>query len=228
MIAMKKISFYWICVSLILIARPVAAQNPNSTGARMVILERSLPRPLLPDDPVKIVKVLFDGVEVKTGLHALPADTPGVPFQAGDDWFNHLTVVLKNISAKKIVYADIQIFFPALAEGNEIGERPEHARYFQGSRRDDPAHSPILIEPGQEFSLPAIDPARLGEVRQAIESQDSLSAVTSVRLELGMVYFEDGTKWAGGVHYSPDYALPGKYVRVPQKEFDAYRQEVSQ
>jgi hypothetical protein len=225
---MRTRLFFVTFASFALIVRPVAAQNPTATAPRMVVLERSLPRPLLPDDPVKIVKVLFDGAEIKTGLHALPTDTPGMPFQAGDDWFNHLTVVLKNISAKKIVYADIQTFFPTLAQGNETGERPEHARYFQGSRRDDPARDPILIEPGQEFSLPAIDPKRLGEVKQAIESLDSLSAVTSVRLELGTVYFGDGTKWAGGVHYRPDYALPGKYVRVSQKEFDTYRLEVSQ
>ena len=101
-------------ISISLAMSTILAQTAPSGGAtalRTVTLERSLPRPLLPDDPVKIVRVLLDGIEVKTGIHALPADKPGVPFQGGDDWFSHLTVVLKNISAKPIVYASIQVFF---------------------------------------------------------------------------------------------------------------------
>jgi hypothetical protein len=194
----------------------------------MVILTRSLPRPLLPDDPIKIVKVLLDGVEIKPGLQALPADKPSVPFLAADDWFNHLTVVLKNISAKNVVYAGIQVFFPDLGEHNEIGERPRHARYSRSELRNDTARTPILIEPGQEFSLPAIDRDRFDEVKQTIESREPLSNITTIRFELGTVYFADGTKWAGGVHYRPDYSAPGRYIRISQKEFDAYRQEVSQ
>jgi hypothetical protein len=205
-----------------------AAPSGGATALRTVILERSLPRPLLPDDPVKIVMVLLEGVEVKTGIHALPADNAGVPFQAGDDWFSHLTVVLKNISAKPIVYASIQVFFPEIAEHNEVGVRPRHARYSRGELRDDTARKPIRIEPGQEFSMSAIDPDRFDEIKQNVASQQSLSSITNIRLELGTVYFGDGTEWAGGVHYRPDLSAPGKYVVISQQEFDAYRQEASQ
>ena len=205
-----------------------AAEDGSATAPRTVILERSLPRPLLPDDPVKIVKVLLNGVEVKTGIHALPTDKPGVPFEADNDWFNHLTVVLKNISAKPILYTSIQVFFPELAEHNEVGEIPRHARYSYGEPREDRARKPILIEPGQEFSLSATDAERIDEIKQNIASTQPLSAITSIRLELGTVYFADGTEWAGGVHYRPDLSTPGKYVVISQQEFDAYRQEASQ
>jgi hypothetical protein len=36
----------------------------------------------------------LDGVEVR----------PGVPFQAGDDWFSQLRIVIENVSVKKIVF----------------------------------------------------------------------------------------------------------------------------
>jgi hypothetical protein len=78
-------------------------------------------------------------VEIKPGLQAYPTDKPGVPFQAADDWLNQLTVVLKNLSTKKVVYVDIRVFFldlgggtlkhPMVGDGNQIGERPKHARY---------------------------------------------------------------------------------------------------
>jgi hypothetical protein len=190
------------------------------------MLDRSLPRPLLPDDPIKIVRVLLDAVEVKAGLHAYPADIPGVPFQAGDDWFNHLTVVLKNISAKNIVHASIWSSFvePARASpGNEIGNRPRHAQ-----TGGNVARPPVLIEPSQEFSLQAIDPDQFDEVKQAIENREPLSSLTTASIRFGEVYFEDGTRWTGGAHYRPDYSAPGKYVMISQKEFDTYRQDASQ
>lgn len=199
------------------------AQVSSAAAPRNVVLARSHPRPLLPDDPVEIVRVLYGGVEVKTGIRAVPSDEPGSPFEAPDDWFSHLTVVLKNISAKNIVYAGIQVFFPEIAGvQNEIGDRPRHDRSSGAELH------PILIEPGQEFSLPAIDPERLDEVKQTIENRESLSSVTSLWIELGTVYFEDGTKWAGGVHYGPDFSAPRKYIVISQKEFDAYRPEASQ
>jgi hypothetical protein len=221
---------------LLLMLISVAIPSTPAQTDRTVILERSLPRPLLPDDPVKIVKVLFDGVEVKTGLHAYPTDKPGVPFQAGDDWFNHLTVVLKNISAKPIVYASIGLFFTDTAShspsvigvGNETGERPRHARYSHGVPHNDAARPAILIEPGQDFSLPALDLDEFDEIKQAIESRQPLSSITTLSVQLGEVYFADGTKWSGQLHFRPDFSTPGKYVVISQQDFDAYRQEASQ
>lgn len=111
----------------------VGGQVSSTTAPRNVILARSHPRPLLPDDPIEIVRVLYAGMEVKTGIRAVPSDKLGLPFQAPDDWFNHLTVVLKNISAKRIVYAGIQVFFPDVAGvQNEIGEKPRHDRSSGG------------------------------------------------------------------------------------------------
>ncbi len=132
--------------------------------------------------------------------------------------------------------ADVRVFFLStddkrsmISDGNQIGERPRHARYstIRGGWQNDPERSPALIAPGQEFSLPAISPERFDEVRQALETRQPLSSVTAIRLDVPTVYFEDGAKWAGG-YYRPDFSAPGKYSRISQKEFDAYRQEASQ
>lgn len=217
---------------LVALSAATPAHSQGSAAPRTVQLAPSFP------DPAKIVRVLLDGVDVKAGHQGYPADKPGVPFQAGNDWFNHLTVVLKNVSAKKIVYADIRVFFldlgngtpqqPLVGDGNQTGERPMHARYstLRGGWQNDPARNPILIEPGREFSLPAIDPERFDEVRQTIESRGPLSSVTQIRLDVATVYFEDGTRWGGG-YFRPDFSAPGKYIHISQKEFDAYRQEAS-
>lgn len=210
----------------------VVAQAGSATAPRTLELAPSFP------DPVKIVRVLLDGAEVKPGAQARPTDQPAVPFQAADDWFNHLTVVLKNFSTKTVVYADIRVFFldpgkppqaPLIGDGNHVGERPRHARYstIRGAWQNDPARNPVLIEPGKEFSLPAIDPGRFNEVKQAIENNEPLSNLIAIRLDVATVYFEDGTKWAGG-YFRPDFTAPGKYIHISQKEFNAYRQEALQ
>jgi hypothetical protein len=159
------------------------------------------------------VKVLLNGAEVKPGHQALPADKPGVPFQASDDWFHNLTVVLKDLAEKKLVYADIRVWFldtedktpqhSMIVDGNQIGERPKHARYstIRGAWQNDPAREPILIEAGQEFGLSLSTQSDFDEVKQAIENKHSRSSITAVRLDgldVATVYFEDGTKWAVG------------------------------
>ncbi|HEY1657029.1 MAG TPA: hypothetical protein VGG14_01675 [Candidatus Sulfotelmatobacter sp.] len=210
-----------------------AQDGAKATSTRTVQLAPQFP------DPVKIVRVLFDGVEVKPALQAYPTDKPGVPFQGADDWFNHLAIILKNTSSKTVVYADVRIFFldtgngtpqhPLVGDGNQVGERPKHARYstIRGAWQNDPRRNPIHIEPGQEFSVPAIDPNRFEEVKQSIESVQPLFNVMLVRIDVPTVYFEDGTKWGGG-YFRPDYSAPGKYIHISQREFEDYRQEASQ
>jgi hypothetical protein len=222
-----------ICTLFALLSSAVAQDASKATAMRTVQLAPSAA------DPVKIVRVLLDGVGVKTGRQAYPTDKPGVPFQAADDWFNHLTVVLKNGSTRKVIYADIRVFFldlgdgtqqhPLVGDGNQIGERPKHARYstIHAGWQNDPPRNPILIDPGQEFSLPIIDPGRLDDVRQIIESRQWLSGITAIRIDVPTIYFEDGIKWAGG-YFRPDFSTPGKYIHISQKEFDYYRPEASQ
>jgi hypothetical protein len=224
-----------ICTLPALLAGVVAAQGRPGMAPRTVQLS-----PSLPNDPVRIVKVTLEGVEVKPGVQAWPADKPGVPFQAGDDWFNHLAVVLKNVSTKKIIFGGVQVSFldlgngtperPMVSDQNSVGQRPEHGRYSRitGNRLNDPARDPILVEPGQEFAVPVINPARYESVKGMIESRQPLSSIAIIRIGLTPVYFEDGTKWAANLYYRPDFTVPGKYVIISRNEFEAYRQGTSQ
>jgi len=197
--------------------------------------------PSLPNDPVKIVKVMLDSVEVKPTVQAWPANKPGVPFQAGDDWFDHLTVVLKNISSKQIIFGVIQSSFPEIGEGtrahptvgdhSEVGNLPEHGMYsgLTGKRfEDEPQRDPILVQPGQEFTVPVIAREHSNGVRETIESRRSISSTTTIVIWIGSFYFEDGTKWAANLYYRPNFSAPGKYTVISREEFDAYRREAQQ
>ena len=224
-----------ICTLFASFSGTVAAQAQAPTVPRTVELS-----PSLPNDPVKIVKVMLDGVEVKPGVQAWPSDKPGVPFQAGDDWFDHLTVVLKNISSKEIIFGGVQVFFldmgdgtpmrPMLTDQSTVGQRPEHGRYSRitGNRLAGPARNSILVEAGQEFTVPVVSPDRYESAKEMIESRQPLSSITKIRIGLTMFYFEDGTRWGANLYYRPDFSVPGKYVVISRKEFDSYIQGASQ
>ncbi|HEY6339619.1 MAG TPA: hypothetical protein VIW68_14095 [Candidatus Sulfotelmatobacter sp.] len=224
-----------ICALLVSLSSVIAAQDGTAITPRTVQLS-----PSLPNDPVKIVKVMLDGTEVKPGMQAWPADKPGVPFQGGDDWYNHLTVVLKNISPKKIVCGGVNVIFlglgdgtpnhPMVGEQTSVGQRPEHGQYsgITGRKLEEPPRDAILVEPGQEFRVQAVSPDRLEGVKETIESRQPVPSIASIRVGLSTVYFEDGTKWAANLYYRPDFRAKGKYVVISRKEFDNYGQEASQ
>jgi hypothetical protein len=95
--------------------------------------------PSIPNDLAKVVRLILDGVEVK----------PGVPFQAGDDWFSQLRIVIENVSVKKIVFVAGQLRFPETGDATAehlavmarilVGQRPERALHSSvtGRRPDD-------------------------------------------------------------------------------------------
>lgn len=222
---------HWLAVLAFLAISPGAFAQNIELGPRTVQLESEPP-----SNPLKIAKILIDGVEITPGHQSWPIDKPGVPFQAADDWFNHIGVVLKNISPKNIVYVSIQMIFlepggetdtTAIAESNAAGQRPRHARYSvtRGLWQNDPPREPILIKPGQEFILPSIDPDRFEEAKEIVESRWPLSQLNAVRLAVTTAYFEDGIKWGGG-YFRPDYSGPGKYVLITREEFEAYHDKI--
>ena len=207
-----------LCILLASFFGEVFAQNESATAPRTVQLEPSLPR-----DLVKVVRVMLDGVEVK----------PGIPFQAGDDWFNQLKVVVKNLSTKKIIFVAGQLRFPetgdttaehpAAMDRISIGQRPDHVT---GRRFNDVPSAPILVGPAQEISVPAAD--NFDRVKTAIEGKQPLSSLTKCAVGITTLYFDDGTMWVSGVYLRADPSTPGRYVRISRKEFEAYSQEAPQ
>lgn len=194
------------------------AQSGSATAPRTVTLEQSMP-----NDLVKVVRLILDGVEVK----------PGVPFQAGDDWFSQLRIVIENVSVKKIVFVAGQLRFPETGDATAehlavmarilVGQRPERALHSSvtGRRPDDVPSVPILVGPREEVTIPVVDDVH--RIKKMIESRQPASSVTTCVVGVTMLYFEDGTNWLSpGLYFRADPNTPGNYVRISRKEFDAY------
>lgn len=214
-----------ICVLLSCLTLRTPAQEKGRAIPRTVTID-ALP----PDAPVRIVKVLLSRAEV----------IPGVSFQASDDWFDRVEVVVKNTTTKNLVYVGGQLRFPetgratadhlAVMDRISVGRRPEHARSADTLSREGPsglrAHvngAEILLRPGQEIAVPAVDP--LDRIEAAMEATQPLSSVTVCEIGIHTLYFDDGSSWLSGLYFRADPRTPGSYVRISQQEFETTRAE---
>jgi hypothetical protein len=192
---------------------------------------------VIEEDPAKIVRVMYRNVEVKAKRQGNAEVKPDVPFLAGDDWFNDLSVVVKNLSSKKIVFAGIQVNFPQTGDGrihpivgdqSSVGQTPEHGMYsaITGRKLTEPVRDPILLEPGAEVTIPVInrdpDNDHRSSVTAMLEAKLPLSKVTTCLVGLAEFYFEDGTRWSHGVYYRPKPGAPGKFIVIPIEEFNGH------
>ncbi len=209
-----------VCVLLPCLRLGIPAQESGTNVARTVRFD-AVPA----GAPFKFVKVLHSGVEVEAG----------VPFQASNDWFNGLQVVIRNVSRKNLVFAMGQLRFPetgderaenlAVMDRILVGRRPEHARYsaVAGLSSRDPSSAPILVRPDEEVAIPAIDP--LDRIQSAMEAKRPLFSVTICEVGIHTLYFDDGTSWISGMYFRADPRTPGRYVRISQEDFENMNRE---
>ena len=198
---------------------------PNDPpGTRRVRLER-----YKREDPVRIAQVLEGTTDVT------PGDRPfkpwqGKPFQAGDDWVKNLTVVLKNLSNRKITAVTIGIRFPGspgsdaiqrdptgqsvIGAGITLGRTPAHyARTPEGEvLRPASTGTPLQIGTGQELTIALAN--YYDDIKGQVEAERPISGVPNCWIVISRVYFDDGTQWAADVFYKPDPAASGKLIRT--------------
>jgi hypothetical protein len=178
----------------------------------------------LPNAPIAIVRVLYQGKEVK----------PGVPFEAGDNWLEHVSVVVKNISSSSdIIYVNITGDLPETGEGtttsprvlamNTVGRRPEAAMVSPRTGRRYPQipGEPITLEPDQELTMSLLGKSYVEDFRSFITAKQPLSTVTQCSISVASVYFADGTKWSH-FYSEPDTTTPGRYKSI---SFDEWQEK---
>ncbi|HEV2305073.1 MAG TPA: hypothetical protein VGR93_06110 [Candidatus Acidoferrales bacterium] len=182
-----------------------------------------------PDDPVRIVRVMDGDQDVTPGTRPFKV-WQGKPFQAGDDWVKNLTVVIKNLSNKEIVAANIMIDTPTTGETEtfeivgstiSLGRRPP--MYVRGASsgkeyllKPGPA-APLHISPGQELTVPLAP--YYADIKQAVEAARPMWSVTVCWIRLRDFFFSDGTWWSADSFKKPDPSSPGKYIGMTANEF---------
>lgn len=177
----------------------------------------------LPNAPIAIVRVLYQGKEVN----------PGVPFEAGDNWLDDISVVVKNISSSDIILVSIMGDLPETGAGtkasprvpaaNTVGRRPEAAMVSPrtGRRYPEIASKPINLEPDKELTMSLLSRDYSEDFRSLVTAKQPLSSITQCDLSVAMIYFADGTRWAHS-YSEPDPTKPGRYKSI---SFDEWQEK---
>jgi hypothetical protein len=183
---MLKLFFACVTGMAILFGMPagLSAQAQESTSTAETVTRT----PGFITDPVKIVRILYNGKPIESGI----------PFQGDEEWLKGISIEAENISHKTLVYATVQIVFrslghPLLSAFAEVGQLPEHRRNATDGTVYPDSREPIAIKPGEKFIIP-FQPA-FAQAKTIVSGRAKLSDVHQCSVTLARAYFDGGYMW---------------------------------
>jgi len=165
-----------------------------------------------PSMPLRFGKVKAAGklLELKAGPETRETRESREEFDADDDWMKDMTISFTNTSDKNIVFIQMLLIFPEtesagppLAFPMTYGRMPKDS----GDRNFD-----NVLKPGEEVEL-ALTDERYGKL-QGFLKKKSFDKVSSVRLFLEDVAFDDDLMWMGGDLQKRDPNNPNTWVPI--------------
>jgi hypothetical protein len=188
--------------------------------------------------PVRIVRVMQGGTEVKSdGVQFRNKGAWRAAIDGGeDDSLKNISLVIENVSPKKIVYINVQSVLYDSAKWreekrgsigttfNHIGMRPESALYSYrlGHRLHADAGPPLELAPGQTLILPLEDGDYYPKLKASIEEKEgAISTVAASVASIGEIFFEDGTQWQPDKYLRPDMDEPGHWVTISREDWSS-------
>jgi hypothetical protein len=160
------------------------------------------------DPPMGVIGIQYDGKMIRARTL----------FDAPDDWLKHITISIRNRSAKTLTAGGVQLAFPGIGGDPMIfynlrfGVVPEH----QATSRSGPVilpptgGPPISIAPGEYLKISLAD--HYEAIRSAIEVRVPLSQAKLLVIDYGSYYFDGGFLWRFDSIAHVDPANPGVYV----------------
>jgi hypothetical protein len=224
-----RIRLMSVCV--LVLSMPAAGQVSTAHTRTLLV---DLP---LHNDPVRIMKVMEGTTELKSDGHQFPNRYVWEStFEAGDRWLKDISLVIRNVSTKKITYLGISCGLfetsdwetelakhsingnPILGQAlNIVGWRPERALYSvrlgHAVKPDSERRPPFELAPQQQFTMMLEDPQSYSDLKSSVELRQPMSAVTACDTEIFDVFFEDGTRWSEH-HYLQAADEPGHWRTI--------------
>jgi hypothetical protein len=180
--------------------------------------------------PVAITKVTVGDTVVQAGrMFQDGGFDPLIPFQAGDDWIQNLSIYLYNRTNKTIVCTYVLLGFAGTVEDAppgaadqpagiwslHLGRIPASAAHAPQSQPSD--WQPISFLPGQTMVIRLGD--YIGQIRSQVGRVLPLTAVTGLTIALEYFYFADGMFSSGSYYIIRDPQSPGKDLRMDRNYF---------
>lgn len=195
-------------VTVLVIGASWASMHTSTAGKQGQGKERLLEKGTFRKEPMKVVGIKAKGKQVESGKR----------FIEEDDWINNLTIRLKNVSGKPIIFFEVSLTFPANAD-QPYGPQPGYVRDIQyGSE-------PLSGAAGSPNQPPPVMPNDFVELTLSVEDQEAIeSALTRldfpkgiyVKMVLRTVMFADDTMWRAGETLTRDPEDPSTWKVVPR------------
>jgi hypothetical protein len=154
-----------------------------------------------PDTPVEVVNI-----KVMEKLLKL-----GDKFDGDEEWLHHLSLKLKNVSGKYIVFVGMYLDFPETKATGNVMAFP--LSYGRNPRASVSLSEPKRLAPG-EITDVAFSEQDYTKLKSFVEQRHSMGSIHKAKLRITDIYFEDGTIWNNGSLMRPDPNNPHRLIPV--------------
>ena len=217
-------------LSLLLSVALLGIGAPSSRAQEDPLNAQAVPPPLpgqhvalrtivtgVPDakNPVGVIAIFYDGKVIR----------PRSPFNAPDDWLRHITISVRNESARTMIAGNMQLAFPGIGGDPmvvrylRVGITPEHQRYTADGQKlhQIPGETAVAIAPRNyaKFSLASDYDA----IQTEIERRAPIADVATLVVDYGAFYFEGDLRWMMNSFSKADPDAPGKYIPTAPEDF---------
>jgi hypothetical protein len=210
-----------VCIGVVLFSLPLLAgsssENQGLTTNKVITVE-----PQSQSDAVLITNVSVEALDVQCGLVIGPGKLQQVlPFQAGGDWLQKMTISLLNRTDQTIVAGELQLIFLDTGDGRGLPHRAEVINFGQlppvdaiSGKTGKPSRTPfskttIEWKPGKTFVLHVGD--YMDDLRAQVEDLMPLTSINRVFIVNAGYFFPSGMRWNSGGFAVPDEERPGKF-----------------
>lgn len=164
--------------------------------------ERTIKRKIWDKEPIEIQTVRIKGTSVNFNQN----------FLYGNAWFDGLTISVKNVSNKTVVFIDLALIFPPSGEASRASDHMLYGQYpLPPGETDDapPIEKQPPLQPVETATLTLDDYAG---TRDYLNDVGQPQSIKELEIEISEVIFSDGTKWSGGLMMRRDPNAPNKWV----------------
>jgi len=165
--------------------------------------ERILKKGPFPNEPLNVVSIKVRGKPVESDKK----------FVEEDDWLKGLTIKLKNVSNKPIIFIEISLRFPATEERPD-GPEPSYVRTLRYGREPSPDALTLPDQPKPVMPNDTVEINLTDEDHETINAalvQLGYQRSKYVKMLLRTVIFDDDTMWRAGEILHRDPIEPGRW-----------------
>lgn len=128
----------------------------------------------------------------------------GKTFTDREDWFQGLSLVLKNISGKNIVYIRGGFLFPRQTV-MEKQAPPLYSSFHYGlppfaPEETSPNAQRLVLKPGETITINLSD-LDYNEITANLRRLEYTHSIKVIKFNLDEIFFDDGTSWAAGKYF---------------------------